>query len=116
MFNDMKISADVQENFKQSLGGSSKVGGIEVCVHVLTTGFWPTQLGAKCVLPPEIVRCSEAFKQQYLKQHSGRRLQWQPNMSNADLKAVFGTRKYEITVSTYQMCILLLFNSAGGCS
>ncbi|KAL1522667.1 hypothetical protein AB1Y20_017645 [Prymnesium parvum] len=111
MFNDMKLSADTQEGFKQSLGGSSKVGGIELMVHVLTTGFWPTQLGAKCSLPPEITRCCDVFKEHYLRQHSGRRLQWQPNMGNADLKAKFSTRKHEINVSTYQMCILLLFNT-----
>jgi len=111
MFNDMKISSDTQDGFRQSLGGSSKVGGIELSVHVLTTGFWPTQLGAKCQLPPEITRCCDVFKEHYLRQHSGRRLQWQPNMGNADLKAVFSSRKHEINVSTYQMCILLLFNT-----
>ena len=52
MFNDMKISADTQDGFRASLGGSSKVGGIELSVHVLTTGFWPTQLGAKCSRAP----------------------------------------------------------------
>jgi len=111
MFNDMKISAEGQDEFRKSLGGSSKVGGIELSVHVLTTGFWPTQLGAKCSLPPEITRCCDVFKEHYLRQHSGRKLQWQPNMGNADLKATFSSRKHEVNVSTYQMCILLLFNT-----
>eukprot|EP00959_Pyramimonas_sp_CCMP1952_P022456 472598-Pyramimonas_sp.AAC.1 len=31
-------------------------------------------------------------------------------MGTADLKATFGTAKHELNVSTYQMCILLLFN------
>ena len=90
----------------------SQVDGIELSVHVLTTGFWPTQVGANCSLPPQILSCCDAFKELYLKQHSGRRLQWQPNMGNADLKAVFSSRKHEINVSTYQMCILLLFNTS----
>jgi len=114
MFTDMKISADTQEVFLDNLrkdnGGSSKVDGIELSVHVLTTGFWPTQLGTKCILPPQIVRCCETFKAHYLKQYSGRRLQWQANMGSADLKATFGSRRYEINVSTYLMCILLQFN------
>jgi len=116
MFNDMKLSADTQDSFRTHLGGSSKVGGIEVSVHVLTTGFWPTQVGATCNLPPQILSCCDAFKELYLKQHSGRRLQWQPNMGNADIKATFSTRKHEINVSTYQMSILLLFNSADSMS
>jgi len=112
MFHDIKLSADTQDNFRAALGSSSKIDGIELSVHVLTTGFWPTQLGAKCVLPPQITKCCEVFKEHYLKQHSGRRLTWQTNMGSADLKAVFGSRKYEINVSTYLMCILLQFNEA----
>jgi cullin 3 len=29
----------------------------------------------------------------------------------AELKAQFGTKRHELNVSTYQMCILLLFNN-----
>ena len=110
MFTDMKISADTQEDFRKTNGESSKVDGIELSVHVLTTGFWPTQLGTKCILPPQILRCCETFKEHYLMRHNGRRLQWQANMGSADLKATFGSRRYEINVSTYLMCILLQFN------
>ena len=113
MFMDMRVSSDTQEAFRHAMGGSSKVDGIELSVHVLTTGFWPTQVGAKCSLPPQLLHCCEVFKEHYLKQHSGRRLTWQSNMGSADLKAVFGpTKKYEINVSTYLMCVLLQFNSA----
>jgi len=33
-------------------------------------------------------------------------------MGNADLKAFFGKEKHELNVTTYQMCILMLFNNA----
>jgi hypothetical protein len=33
-------------------------------------------------------------------------------MGTAELKAQFGPKKHELSVSTYQMCILLLFNNA----
>jgi len=116
MFTDMKVSAERQETFRTWLGGSSKVEGIELCVHVLTTGFWPTQVGAKCALPPQILTCCDTFKEHYLSQHSGRRLTWQANMGSADLKAIFSSRKYEINVSTYLMCVLLLFNQSDSLS
>jgi len=109
---DIKVSMDTQENFRTANGGSSKIDGLELSVQVLTTGFWPTQIGSKCILPPQIGRCCQTFKEHYLKQHSGRRLQWQTNMGSADLKATFGIRKYEINVSTYLMCILLQFNDS----
>ncbi|KAK3234933.1 hypothetical protein CYMTET_54841 [Cymbomonas tetramitiformis] len=55
-----------------------------------------------------------AEPQFYLSTHTGRRLTWQTNMGTADLKAVFSpTAKHELSVSTYQMCILLLFNEVG---
>ena len=45
--------------------------------------------------------------------HVGRRLAWLTNMGSADLRATFGDGvKRELSVSTYQMCILLLFNDA----
>jgi len=111
MFVDMKVSADTQDAFRLANGNSSKVDGVELAVHVLTTGFWPTQVGGKCTLPLQIDKCCEVFKDQYLKQHSGRRLTWQANMGTADLKAKFKSRRHEINVSTYQMCVLLLFNT-----
>jgi len=113
MFHDIKLSADTQDAFRSSMGSSSKIDGIELSVHVLTRGIWPNHVSANsCVLPPQITKCCEMFKEHYLKQHSGRRLTWQTNMGTADIKAVFGTRKYEITVSTQMMCILLQFNEA----
>lgn len=36
------------------------------------------------------------------------------NLGSADLKVSFGERKHELNVSTYQMCILLLFNETPG--
>ena len=35
----------------------------------------------------------------------------QTNMGTAELKAEFGSKRHELSVSTQQMCILLLFNS-----
>lgn len=114
MFTDMKLSTDTMEAFKGYLqkADGDILHGVDLSVHVLTTGFWPTQAAAKCNLPPEILHCCEVFKKFYLSNHNGRRLTWQTNMGTADLKAFFGSRKHELNVSTYQMVILLLFNTS----
>jgi len=40
-------------------------------------------------------------------------LSWQTNIGTADLKATFGKgQSHELNVSTYQMCVLMLFNKA----
>ena len=59
-------------------------------------------------------RCCDAFCEFYLAAHGGRRLQWQPGMGTADLKAgpFDGGRRHELAVSTYQAVVLMLFNDA----
>lgn len=112
MFTDMKTSQDTMQGFYASQ--SSDTGdGPTLAVQVLTTGSWPTQPIATCNLPAEILGVCERFRSYYLGTHTGRRLSWQTNMGTADLKATFGkNQKHELNVSTYQMCILMLFNSA----
>lgn len=114
MFTDMKTSRDTMQGFTAMLAASSEGNeGPTLAVQVLTTGSWPTQTGARCNLPKEILTVCEKFKAYYLSTHTGRRLTWQTNMGTADLKATFGKgQKHELNVSTYQMSILILFNSA----
>lgn len=114
MFTDMKTSRDTMQGFTAMLAASSEGNeGPTLAVQVLTTGSWPTQTGARCNLPKEILAVCDKFKAYYLSTHTGRRLTWQTNMGTADLKATFGKgQKHELNVSTYQMCILILFNSA----
>ncbi|RWR89492.1 cullin-3A-like protein isoform X1 [Cinnamomum micranthum f. kanehirae] len=112
MFTDMKTSQDTMQGFYASQ--SAEMGDSPtLAVQVLTTGSWPTQPSTACNLPAEILSVCERFRTYYLGTHTGRRLTWQTNMGTADLKATFGKgQKHELNVSTYQMCILMLFNSA----
>lgn len=113
MFTDMKTSRDTMHGFNAMLSSNDVGEGPTLAVQVLTTGSWPTQSGARCNLPTEILTMCDKFKAYYLSTHTGRRLTWQTNMGTADLKATFGNgQKHELNVSTYQMCVLLLFNTA----
>jgi cullin 3 len=112
MFNDLKTSQDTTHNFYASIS-SDAADAPTISVQILTTGSWPTQPCSTCNLPPEVLPISERFRAFYLGTHNGRRLTWQTNMGNADIKATFGNgSKHELNVSTYQMCVLMLFNSA----
>eukprot|EP00246_Nothoceros_aenigmaticus_P013947 TRINITY_DN5071_c0_g1_i1.p1 TRINITY_DN5071_c0_g1~~TRINITY_DN5071_c0_g1_i1.p1 ORF type:complete len:736 (-),score=193.26 TRINITY_DN5071_c0_g1_i1:582-2789(-) len=111
MFLDMKTSRDTMQGFSATGVSGEANDGPTLSVQVLTTGSWPTQSGARCNLPREVLVMCDRFKNYYLSTHTGRRLTWQTNMGTADLKATFGNgAKHELNVSTYQMCILLLFN------
>jgi len=93
------------------MGLSRLASSIELKVSVLTSGFWPGPPGAPCELPAEIQDCCNRFETFYLAKHTGRRLTWQPNHGSADVKAIMDESRHELNVSTYQMCILMLFNS-----
>jgi len=130
MFKDMGLSKNVMEEYKKYLevhsinsynGNSSNNvascnssnnvnSNIELSVTVLTTGFWPTQAHPPCTLPADVLAESEMFKKFYLNNHSGRRLNFQTNMGTAEIRAFFVAKRHMLSVSTYQMCILLLYN------
>ncbi|XWS34082.1 hypothetical protein CRYUN_Cryun21dG0008600 [Craigia yunnanensis] len=111
MFTDMKTSQDTMQGFYAS--HPELVDGPTLDVQVLTTGSWPTQPSITCNLPAEMSALCEKFRSYYLGTHTGRRLSWQTNMGTADIKAIFGKgQKHELNVSTYQMCVLMLFNNA----
>lgn len=94
-------------------------------MKVLTTGHWPNEsrdpsqqnqnlnLIDMVSLPPQIKECMSIYKQYYMTKFTGRQLHWKLNQGQAEIRARIGnggTKKYEMTVSTYQMCILMLFN------
>ena len=127
MFKDIDISGELTSNYKQHVQslGDHDPRRAEVEVSVLTSTMWPLdsmtpqydQGGARppCVFPTQIERIKTSFEKFYLGKHSGRKLTWQANMGTADIRAYFplmkGPKKTrELSVSTYAMVILLLFN------
>ncbi|KAK7050999.1 hypothetical protein VNI00_005111 [Paramarasmius palmivorus] len=109
MFNDMKISADHMEEYKQKLA-SSLSPPIEISVIVMTSTFWPmTHSASPCNLPSQLLKATQSYEQFYLKKHTGRRLTWQLSLGNADVRVAFNTKKYDLNVSTFALVILLLF-------
>lgn len=118
MFNDMRISRDTREAYKNykrerpvQLNGESSV---DIDVDVLTTGYWPNVKVPVCKLPQSVQSAMDNFSDFYLKKHTGRKLSWQTSTGTGEIKASFGSngniRTYNLIVSTYQMCILMLFN------
>eukprot|EP01023_Acetabularia_acetabulum_P015500 TRINITY_DN1752_c0_g1_i3.p1 TRINITY_DN1752_c0_g1~~TRINITY_DN1752_c0_g1_i3.p1 ORF type:complete len:734 (-),score=134.21 TRINITY_DN1752_c0_g1_i3:274-2475(-) len=111
MFNDIKTSQDMMENFKKDYLNANNIHlGLDMQVQVLTTGSWPTQSIQQCNIPRELIQCKDEFEKFYSSAYSGRKLSWQTNMGNVDIKTKFGNKTHELNVSTYQLCILMLFD------
>jgi cullin 3 len=114
MFKDIKMSEDTMIEFKGTQ--LAKKLTLEMSVKVLTTGNWPNETkdtSFMVILPKEIQLCISNFNKFYTNKHTGRLLTWKNNSGFADMKAILGdsNAKHELQVSTYQMCILLLFNT-----
>ena len=89
MFSDMSVSEEHMKRYLQQQREHRH--GPKLAVHVLTTGYWPTQAVEQCKLPAEVEAVGDDFRQYYLRHHSGRQLEWQPALGTAELQANFGS-------------------------
>ncbi|KAF5944755.1 hypothetical protein HYC85_018832 [Camellia sinensis] len=113
MFKDIELSKEINDSFKQSSQARTKLpSGIEMSVHVLTTGYWPTYPPMDVRLPHELNVYQDIFKEFYLSKYSGRRLMWQNSLGHCVLKAEFPKGRKELAVSLFQTVVVMLFNDA----
>ncbi|KAJ6829718.1 cullin-4 [Iris pallida] len=111
MFKDIELSKEINDSFRQSSQARTKLPtGIEMSVHVLTTGYWPTYPPMDVRLPHELNVYQDIFKEFYLSKYSGRRLMWQNSLGHCVLKSNFPKGKKELAVSLFQTVVLMLFN------
>jgi cullin 3 len=137
MFKDMTMSDELTSGYRthiQNLGDMDRKQ-IELGVNVLTSNFWPMEsMGGgsatfgedgsrlQCQWPQEIKSLQESFTKYYLKERNGRQLTWLGFAGTADIRCTFPKvpgkeggplgkeRRHELTVPTYGMIVLLLFN------
>jgi len=114
MVTDMNLSSDMQSAFADHLRDKEINLDTDLSVQVLTTGFWPTYKSDDLNLPSEMLACIESFKAFYDARTSHRRLRWVHSLGSATVLGSFSpngkSKKHDLMVSTYQACILLIFN------
>jgi cullin 3 len=133
MFKDMTLSEELSNGYRHYVSrlGSTDSKRADLSISVLTSMTWPLEAfraGAtaeetseanrtQVIFPPQIESVKRGFERFYGDKHSGRKLTWQTNMGDADIKATFAKggkdgkpRTHDINCSTYAMLILLLFN------
>ncbi|KAL1437600.1 hypothetical protein MTO96_048807 [Rhipicephalus appendiculatus] len=131
MFNDMRTSDALAREFTEALLLSRTDLRVDVNMRVLQKFFWPLPCATQTSNIPALTRSAfETFRQFYLAKYKCRQLILQPQFGSADMDAVFygpseeqpssskaastladEPRTYTIQVSTFQMCVLMLFNS-----
>jgi len=114
MFTDMSVSADLNVKFIASLreaDGDNQLG-TGFGVKVLQAGAWPLGLPPSpgpFHVPQQLEKSIQAFEAFYHMHFSGRKLTWLHHLSQGELKFNYLPKSYLVTVQTYQMALLLLF-------
>jgi cullin 3 len=129
MFKDMTLSEELTSGYRTHISrlGQADSKRVDLSINVLTSMTWPLEAfrGAgeeeregrsNLIFPGSIERIKGGFEKFYNEKYSGRKLTWQTNMGDADIKATFPKSRngrpmtHDINCSTYGMLILLLFN------
>ncbi|VEN56427.1 unnamed protein product [Callosobruchus maculatus] len=114
MFQDIGVSKDLNEQFRNHLLKSNDSLGIDFSIQVLSSGSWPFQQSFTFGLPSELERSVHRFTNFYSGQHSGRKLNWLYNMSKGELNTNCFKNRYTLQASTFQMAVLLQYNVSDG--
>uniref|UniRef100_T1JK90 Cullin family profile domain-containing protein n=1 Tax=Strigamia maritima TaxID=126957 RepID=T1JK90_STRMM len=114
MFTDMSVSADLNNKFSSFLKSETAELGISFSIYVLQAGAWP--LGQSNLttfaIPQELERSVQMFERFYNNHFNGRKLTWMHHLCNAELKLCYLKKPYIVTMGTFQMAIMLLFETS----
>ena len=84
---------------------------VDFSIQVLSSGSWPFQQSCTFALPSELERSYQRFTAFYASRHSGRKLMWLCQLSKGELVTNCFKNRYTLQASTFQMAILLQYNT-----
>ena len=113
MFTNVSGSRELMRDFDKASGHKLP---FDFAVMVLATNAWPLQPSAtNFALPVVLERAESLFTKFYVKEHSGRKLNWLHQLAKAEVRTHYTSSNrigYTFQCSTYQLGVLLLFNDA----
>jgi cullin 1 len=125
MFQDVQISKDLNSQYKDWVStlrdaenqDGKAAAGVDSYFMVLASGMWPMTAGnTPFSPPPALQKACERFTTFYQGKHSGRKLSWLWHMGKGEIRCNFAKYQnkhpYLLTVGSYQMAILLLFQDS----
>jgi cullin 2 len=113
MYTDIGISVDLNNKFNQHLKNLNDELSINLSIKVLQAGAWPLgpQTNISFAVPQEFEQPIRKFEAFYNTSFSGRKLTWLHHLCAGELKVSLAKKAYLITMQTYQMAMLLLFET-----
>merc|ERR1719471_683011 len=118
MFTDISLAEDLNTKFSNFLQEEKSEVGINYFVRVLQQGAWPLSQNnlSPLNIPVELEKTVSMYEKFYAKQFNGRKLTWLHHLSNGDIKLGYLSKTYIISMTTFQMSILLLFEKSDSLS
>ncbi|RKP26253.1 Cullin family-domain-containing protein [Syncephalis pseudoplumigaleata] len=118
MLTDIELNRDLNASWQAWSGNASDGGGIDMTALVLTTGAWPllNQSQSQLILPSMLERSLSNYTAFYQEKFTGRKLTWFWHLSKADVRMHHAKRRYELSMTLYQLAVLLCFNRQSQCS
>lgn len=110
MIKDKSLSEDLQNAFQEYLKSKDKELVLDFAPKVLTTGFWPAFKIDQLTVPEEFTQCVACFKEFYDSRTESRSLKWVHSLGTCQLLGRYSSGSYDLQMSAYQACILMLFN------
>ncbi|KAG1727401.1 Cullin-domain-containing protein [Suillus lakei] len=111
MLTDISLSKDLTDECNERMQDHSGMN-INFSIMVLGANFWPLSVPTNnFIIPPEVLRAYDSFSSYYQEKHSGRRLTWLWNYSSNELLTDYLCQKYILMTSSYQMAVLLQYNT-----
>lgn len=113
MYTDVGISMDLNNKFNQHLKNHDNELNINLSIKILQAGAWPLgpQTAIPFAVPQEFEKPIRDFESFYNMKFSGRKLSWLHHLCHGELKVSLAKKSYLITMQTYQMAMLLLFEA-----
>jgi cullin 2 len=114
MFTDISVSEGLKEKFNNHNKKENHQLDVDFSILVLSTGSWPVSQANLITfsLPQELERSVRLFEEFYNTSYNGRKLTWMHYLCTTDIRLTYLKRPYSITMSIFQMSILLCFNSS----
>lgn len=111
LLNDILSSSKISDEFHKFIKQTNNVL-INLNIRLISVANWFSSTISVCTLPLEIEHYCDIFNQFYCAQNNStrRRLLWQTSTGTAEIRTNFTDKPHILNVSTYQMCILDLFN------
>lgn len=113
MFKDIELAREEMVSYRTFMEGRNERLPFDFNVNILSAAAWPPYPHKPVIIPPDIQKVHDRFKNHYKSKHGNRDLDWKHAPARCLLRASFAKGMKELVVSSFQALVLLLFNDVG---